>query len=276
MKPSWQDVWWWEPCWGGKIKINRALFSAKLGWCLRASYSPGLEPSKRSLGGASDVKKLVGGPFLYLHQLGPDLKYRGTIWWTRLLRWRPVWISGEWLLGSDLMRLEGLVCCLLEKKVWGGNLLHLRNRRIQGSWRKLDTKDWEILIQSSKQALFVVRTVQFATTFLSGSVRKFGSYKWIGSGMACRTIIVTEYIVGFFLATPRGKPQWLGYLCAYMVMGEVAGLGTMPGGSNIFPWTAGFSVNCGSFPGWEFLGWGLISPLWKYRVSWLSGSFARV
>ena len=80
-------------------------------------------------------------------------------------------------LGSDLMRLERLVCCLLEKKEGGGNLLHLRNRRIQGSWRKLDTKDWEILIQSSKQALFVVRTVQFATTFLSGSVRKFGSYK---------------------------------------------------------------------------------------------------
>lgn len=64
--------------------------------------------------------------------------------------------------------------------------------------------------------------------------------------MACGTIIVTEYIVGSLLATPRGKPQWLGYLCAYMVMGEVAGLGTMPGGSNIFPWTAGFSVNCGS------------------------------
>ena len=48
-------------------------------------------------------------------------------------------------LGSDLMRLERLVCCLLEKKEGGGNLLHLRNRRIQGSWRKLDTKDWEIL-----------------------------------------------------------------------------------------------------------------------------------
>jgi len=158
MKPSWQDVWWWEPCWGGKIKINRALFSAKLGWCLRASYSPGLEPSKRSLGGASDVKKLVGGPFLYLHQRGPDLKYRGNIWWTRLLRLETclnIWgvTAGEWL------NEVGEVCLLfLEKKERGGNLLHLRNRRIQRSRRKLDTKDWEILSnRRSKHRLWLKR-----------------------------------------------------------------------------------------------------------------------